>query len=511
MSTNAPHAPGEFGEPPVRTGTATGSGRGPGYYARKVLKALASLQLTVVLFGFGILLVFFGTLAQIDNGIWTVVEHYFAANFDSVGSFVESLVVMIPFELIRKFLAVFWKESFPPAPAGSEAVWSGSFPFPNGFLIGIVMFVNLLAAHATRFRLSWKRIGVFLIHIGIALLLIGEFITRIGAVEQQMTIPQGSAANFTENTREVELAVIDRSDPKDDRVTVITRSAWPRLARASRITHPDLPVDVEVLRYMKNANFKDPGPRVENPATTGAGLEVVAVEAKEESGVETKQRGDIASAYVRLYKKGTNEPLGTHLVSLLLSLQNHSDTVTVDGKPYQMTLRRARIYKPYTVHLDQFRFDRYEGTGKARNYSSDVRVFDADGNEVRKTKIAMNEPMRYAGETFYQSSFDKAETTTILQVVKNPGMLSFFGLFYFSIDYLACALVGIGLVTHFGIYLTRFLIRRSPSGTSSAGSCFFALPVAVARRTSGADSAHRRLRLLSSRRRGRPRRASSRG
>ena len=47
------------------------------YYARKGLKTLASLQLTVVLFAFAILLVFFGTLAQRDAGIWTVVDKYF--------------------------------------------------------------------------------------------------------------------------------------------------------------------------------------------------------------------------------------------------------------------------------------------------------------------------------------------------------------------------------------------------------------------------------------------------
>ncbi len=452
MTPTLPHAPGEHGEPPARTAPV----RGPSFYALKVLKALASLQLTVVLFVLGILLVFFGTLAQLDNGIWTVVDKYFY-----------SPVVWVPFELFHKFLAVFWKEQF---PAG-RSVWQGAFPFPAGQLVGGAMVVNLLAAHALRFRLTWKRSGIFLIHGGMLLLFTGEFITREFAIEQQMTIPEGGGVNFTEDTRNVELALIDRSPSTEDRVAVISQKRLAAARPGTRITHPDLPVDVEVVKFMKNSDFKKPG-GVENPATAGAGLEIVAVPMPEEAGVETKQRGDIASAYVRLYKKGTDEVLGVYLVSLLLALQDHADTVKAGDATYQMTLRRARHYKPYRVHLDKFRFDRYTGTDKPKNYSSDVRVYDEAGNLVREQRIAMNEPLRYAGETFYQSSFDKTETTTVLQVVKNPGWLNF-GLFQASIDYIACAVVGFGLVLHFGIYLIQFLMRLAPTErrglTGSAG------------------------------------------
>jgi hypothetical protein len=64
----------------------------------------------------------------------------------------------------------------------------------------------------------------------------------------------------------------------------------------------------------------------------------------------------------------------------------------------------------------------------------------------------MNDPMRYAGETFYQSSFDPDESGTVLAVVKNPGYL---------IPYLSCSLVSIGLLVHFGIHLIQFLTRRA--------------------------------------------------
>src|SRR3990170_2364814 len=51
----------------------------------EVLAPLASLRLTVVLFALSIFLVFAGTLAQVDQGVWDVVNHtYFRVWFARV-------------------------------------------------------------------------------------------------------------------------------------------------------------------------------------------------------------------------------------------------------------------------------------------------------------------------------------------------------------------------------------------------------------------------------------------
>jgi ABC-type transport system involved in cytochrome c biogenesis permease subunit len=430
MSTT-PHKPGEFGEPPTRTGTA----RGPAYYAFKAVKALASLQLTVVLFALGMMLIFFGTIAQLDFGIWTVVDKYFW-----------SWVVDVPFDLFAKFLSVFWKEW---VPAGTH--WPGTFPFPAGKLIGGLMLVNLLAAHAVRFRLTWKRSGVLLIHGGLILLFVGEFITREYAVEQRMTIDQGQSANYTEDTRHVELAFIDKADPKYDTVSVIPQKLLKN--PKGRITHPDLPVDVEVVEFMANSKLEAAKSGTRNPADRGIGTVALARAQGEVSGVDPNQKADLPAVYVKLYKKGSDEALGTYLASLLGGFKFGPDELDLDGKKIDMTLRFKRYNKPFRVHLDKFSFDRYTGTQKAKNYSSDVRVIGADGSEF-PYRIAMNEPLRYNGETFYQADFDKeTEKTTILQVVKNPGWL---------LPYISCAVVGFGLALHFMIYLVQFLRRGAP-------------------------------------------------
>jgi hypothetical protein len=63
----------------------------------------------------------------------------------------------------------------------------------------------------------------------------------------------------------------------------------------------------------------------------------------------------------------------------------------------------------------------------------------------------MNNPLRYAGETFYQASFDPDDQGTVLQVVRNPSWVT---------PYLACLLVGTGLVVEFLSHLVPFLKRR---------------------------------------------------
>jgi hypothetical protein len=98
-----------------------------------------------------------------------------------------------------------------------------------------------------------------------------------------------------------------------------------------------------------------------------------------------------------------------------------------------------------------FRHDTYPGTDIPKNFSSRVRLQRSDTGEDREVLIFMNNPLRYAGETFYQASFDSDDHGSILQVVHNPGWLT---------PYLGCALVGTGLVFQFLTHLIPFLKRR---------------------------------------------------
>jgi ABC-type transport system involved in cytochrome c biogenesis permease subunit len=399
--------------------------------------AIASLRLTVALFVLAVLLVFFGTLAQMKSGIWTVVDKYFWSE-----------IVWVDFQMFADFGKVFF--GLP-----KETTFGGSFPFVGGRLLGFVMLVNLVAAHAVRFKLTWKRAGIWVLHFGLILLFLGEVGTRGWQVEQRMKIDEGSSSAYAFDTRNAELAFTDSSGADTDRVVVVPASRLAEAAKArQRLTHPDLPVDVEVIEYMVNSSLADPKPG-ENPATAGLGTATAVTRRDEVSGVDQTQTIDLPSAYVKLYKKGTDKAVGTYLVSLWFTHPNlkvrHAQAVEVDGKKHDLALRFTRYYKPFAMHLIDFRFDRYVGTEKAKNYSSQVRIVDPERGVDREATISMNDPLRYRGETFYQSSFDpETERTTELQVVRNP---------VWWMPYVACTLVTVGMVVHFGYYLVRFLRR----------------------------------------------------
>jgi hypothetical protein len=394
---------------------------------RKALRALASLRLTVILFAFALLLIFFGTLAQMDQGIYTVLKTYFRAG-----------IAWIPWQLFVRFGQVFFGVS-------PDAVVQGSFPFPGGWLIGTLLLANLVAAHAVRFRISWKRSGILILHSGLIVLMLGELVAGLFQVEGRMTIQEGTAQNYTEDYHKYELAVVDQSDPKQDKVVVIPGSI---LMKRGDSQDDLLPFDVTVDRYMPNSAAADRRTGEENLATAGDGLRLLAVERPPVSG--TGSEIDMPAAYVTFREKSTGRPLGTYMLAVWYS--NRPQTVRVGGKSYQVAYRLERTYRPYSLHLIRFSFDRYKGTELARNYSSQVRLVDPEENEDREVLISMNDPLRYRGETFYQSSFDeKTEEATVLQVVRNPGWL---------MPYISCALVAVGMLIHFGLHLVGFLQGR---------------------------------------------------
>jgi hypothetical protein len=123
----------------------------------------------------------------------------------------------------------------------------------------------------------------------------------------------------------------------------------------------------------------------------------------------------------------------------------------VGSKPFSIVLRPKRYYRPFSIALEEFRHDRYAGTEIAKNFSSRVRLIDPTAHENREALIFMNHPLRYAGLTFYQAGFGNNDTTTILQVMKNPSWL---------VPYISCGMMALGLVIQFGMHLISFVRRR---------------------------------------------------
>ncbi len=369
---------------------------------------VTSLRLTIVCLAALMVLVVACTLAQVQLGTFGAVE-----------------------EFMRTWL-VWWR-----VPGSSL-----SLPvFPGGALVGLVLMVNLVAAQARRLELSWRKAGLWITHAGLILLFVGEFVTGMFQVETQLAVEEGQTVNFVESPRELELAVIDGTDPGRDDVWSVPMS---RLLRGGRIALPGSPVAVQVHRAFRNsflANRRPGDPP--SPATAGIGTAISVQEAPPVSRDEEVNRG---AAFVEPIAGGRS--YGTWLVSNALGAPQ---SFLHEGHSYRLLMRNRRQYLPYSVTLKQFRHDVYPGTDIPKNFSSLVRLDNPSTGESRDVLIYMNQPLRYDGKAFYQASFGKNDTLSILQVVQNPGWL---------LPYVSTALVTLGLLVHFGIMLQRSLKRR---------------------------------------------------
>jgi len=384
---------------------------------------ITALKLTTLCLAILMVLVMACTLDQVSLGTWGAVEVYMRA-------------------------WIVWRPL--PGPLARPFGLEGTpVPlFPGGALVGAVLMVNLVAAQGRRLELSWKKAGIWIVHAGLILLFVGEFITGVYQVDAYMEIQEGQTVDFVESHRDHELVVTDVTDPSHDEVFGLPQGL---LAREEAVPLPGTPVTIKVHRFFRNAQLSSRAAGAPpSPATMGVGPGVTVVE---RPAVSRDEDVNQTSAYVEPLAGGLSQ--GTWLVSVALGAPQSFEH---EGRTYTLAMRPRRWYLPYSLSLKEFRHDVYEGTNIPKNFSSLVQLKDPGRREDREVLIYMNQPLRHDGKAFYQSSY-KGDTVTILQVVSNPGWL---------LPYISCILVGIGLIVHFGIALRRGLRRRVDVQVSEA-------------------------------------------
>ncbi len=418
-----------------------------------------SLRLTVVCLCLAIALVFVGTLEQVHLGLYQVQSQFF-----------------------RSFL-IYW------TPSGTH--WRIPV-YPGGWLIGMVLLMNLLAAHIKRFRFERRKIGILLIHGGLILLLVGQFVTEIFQVESQMILKMGQTRNYSEDSRKNELAVIDVTDPDSDHVVAIPESI---VAKGGEIRTPQLPFALRVERFFPNSSAAGPMQADANTlkASQGIGQRLFFNPAPVTSRMDDENepatlvqavsdKGPIGEWTVSTWftRYPRFEELGQGIGSMLPGLSiTDPQSFTFQGRTYQIAMRPVRYYEPYSITLLAFNHDIYAGTDIPKNFSSKIHLNDPTTGAHQDNLIYMNNPLRYRGETFFQASWIPGDRGTILQVVRNPASLA---------PYIACLLVALGLVAQFLTHLLSFARKRRtqtrPVATRSASGAPLLEPVLASGRRS---------------------------
>ncbi|MGA3178870.1 MAG: cytochrome c biogenesis protein ResB [Verrucomicrobiota bacterium] len=403
---------------------------------RRIARIIGSLRLTVVCLALALILVFAGTLAQVRLGLYATQAQFFHSFF------------------------VYWTL---PGTALKVPV------LPGGWLLGVVLLVNLLAAHILRFQLTARKAGLLLVHAGLIFLLLGQFFTEMLQTESTMRLEIGETKNYSEDSRRDELAVIDVTDPGQDRVAAIPQAL---LEKGGDVRLPGLPFALRVKTYFSNSLPAGPmsGPGAKLQAADGIGRRLLFTAAPVTARLDDENKP--AALVEVLTAQGS---AGTWTVSTWLTRRPWSSILqqqfgallggavearqvfTVGGRTYQLALRPVRYYKPCAITLVEFKHDVYAGTDIPSNFSSKIHLYDPARGEDRDVVIRMNSPLRYRGEAYYQASFEPGDRVSILQVVRNPTSLT---------PYIACSMIATGLVAQFLTHLFGFARKRARQTTA---------------------------------------------
>jgi hypothetical protein len=126
----------------------------------RLYRIFTSLKLTVTLLGLGLVLVFWGTMAQVHLGLYRAQNEFF--------------------------------------------------------------LLNLILAHFRYYQPGQRKLGIVMIHLGVVMLLVGQLLTDLFSTESLLHLRHGETKNYSEAPRQFELAVVDTTDPVSDRVVAIS-------------------------------------------------------------------------------------------------------------------------------------------------------------------------------------------------------------------------------------------------------------------------------------------------
>ncbi len=421
----------------------------------RFIKVITSLRLTVVLLAFGILLVFIGTIAQVDEGLYNAQARYFRQWFViGLGVFGKRMPIILP----------------------------------GGYLIGTLLLLNLVAAHIYRFKLTTKKIGIQLAHAGVILLLVGQLLTDMLARETQMRLTEGQTTSYSISPQHFELVFTTDAGANTEQVIAVPAEL---LARGGEVKNESLPFTLRSKQFWKNSEPTFRAPMMTNapPMATNGIANSFDFSAAAES--KTMDDRNIPTALVEFVGAGGSlgewvvsgwagdegmigalgesyaRKVGPQMAQSIVARMAAPQMISAGGKQFTFVLRPQRIYHPFSLTLLKATHTVYLGTRTADNpegipkdFRSNVRLANQTTGEKREVEIYMNNPLRYAGLAFYQYQMGAGEevraagqlATSTLQVVRNPGWIT---------PYLGCFLVAAGLVVQFMFHLVGFISKRS--------------------------------------------------
>ncbi len=365
----------------------------------RLVRWMYSVPITVLCLGLLMILTFWGTLYQVEHGLFAAQEKFFSAWFVWV------------FDVI---------------------------PFPGAKLVlGLLMF-NLLGYMVNVLAFQALRPGILLIHAGLLIMLIGGAITHYYAEESFLSLWEGESSNVSSGYHEWELAVWKSDGVIRDVHAIDTRG----IDAGDVLAFEPTPITVDVEQYHGNARA------YQTKEGTTPFLTALNISRIESAPLNKEPTMNVPAGIFTVSAPGM-EPqkillFGDDVAPLI---------IPVGEEEYSIGLRHRRSPMPLLIKLIDFKKQTHPGTEVARSFSSLVEV-TADGI-TRQLTISMNKPLRHRGFTLYQQSYrvmpDGRESSTFA-VTRNVGRL---------LPYVSTAMVVIGMIVHFVAMMIKHARKQS--------------------------------------------------
>lgn len=330
------------------------------------------------------LLTWFATLEQIDKGLYPTLNKYF--HWQSFGLIPEINGKMVP------------------------------LPLPGGYWVSALLLLNMTLGGIIRIRKGWRQVGNLISHFGIIFMLLGGGVAHHFSERGNMAIEEGTISNTAEDYFEFVVEVAEIIEGKPENIHVIRGSQINGLSAKHRnFILPDFPFDLQLGGYLRNAlpvSANERAPDKSQLVAHGYWL----MDRPDEVSAEM----NLAAIYARvLHQDGTVDPL-----FIVAGASFHPFTVRVDERVFTVDMRKRLWPMPFNVRLDEFTAEFHPGTSRPAKFVSEIMRIEDDSEAM--VTIEMNEPMRYAGLTFFQASYGPPgagpgdSMYSVFEIVHNP-------------------------------------------------------------------------------------------
>ena len=366
---------------------------------KQLMKIISSPKIFSYTVVWLIVLVFFGTIAQKDIGLYASQMKYFSSYY---------------------------------------FIFAGFLPLPGGRITIILMTINLASSLFSKKLWKMKKVGIIIVHMGGLLLLIGGGITAEFSSEGNMVIEEGESSAHVDDYHDMELAFVNTSLVDSLEYTIFES---PLLEVGNKIEYDKLGIEIDIIDHIKNVRIES---RISPADSIYKGfLNDFVIIPKQPEKENTQNRPGL------IFKIAGSDKDGIY--SSFLG-QRVPDTFKLGGELFFVEFRRKRTYLPFSIELLDFKKVMHPATNVAKSFSSEINL--VENSIPRRVLIKMNEPLRHRGYTFYQASFVEGldKETTVLATVKNYGRM---------FPYISSIIMSIGLLIHLLLNLPKMLKRTS--------------------------------------------------